>query len=198
MMDDVDFIAGTSVSSWDDGSDEEIKEEVYQEQDRFSTIDQSFINLTIKNYNLKNGLSSRFFDESNEYFGITGPLGKGLGITPESMGVHMVFAAGTGILPFLDLVAKMILQYCDALNTKDERLHTNFKLVMYISFPNKKDSIALPLMQGLEKLVKDKGLDKVFRITYRFHDLQTVLNKLPRWDREYVKTQLETYQSEGI
>lgn len=106
----------------------------------------------------------------------------------------MAFAAGTGILPFVDLVAKMILQYCDALNANDERLHKDFKLVMYISFPNKKDCIALPLMQGLEKLVKAKGLDNIFRITYRFTDLTS----LPRWDKEYVKTQIETYMPENI
>ena len=85
MLPDKEFIAGTSVSSWvNTESNEEIKVEEVQgsRKHMFSTADQSFVNLTIKNYNLVDGLSSRFFDEDNEYFGITGPLGKGLGITP--------------------------------------------------------------------------------------------------------------------
>ena len=88
----------------------------------------------------------------------------------------------------------MILQYCDALNAKDERLDKDFKLVMFISFKSKKDCIAFPLFQGLEKLVKTKGLDKIFRIIYRFSDItNTIVNKVPRWDKTFIKTQIETY-----
>ena len=87
----------------------------------------------------------------------------------------------------------MILQYCDALNSNDDRLDKDFKLVMFVSFQSKKDGIALPLLQGLSKLVTSKALDETFRITYRFNDHQTVLNTLPRWDRAYIKTQIETY-----
>ena len=58
----------------------------------------------------------------------------------------MVFATGTGILPFLDLVTKMILQYCDSLNQNDERLDKDFKLVIFVSFKNKSDGIEVPLL----------------------------------------------------
>lgn len=56
-------MAGTSISSWDNGSDEDIKEEIRNtskeslKQELFSTEDQNFLNLTIKNYGLPNGLS---------------------------------------------------------------------------------------------------------------------------------------------
>jgi|TARA_B110000285_G_C14785363_1_gene450515 NAD(P)H-flavin reductase len=43
------------------------------------------------------------------YFGLTGPLGKGLGLTPQSKGTHIAFSAGTGILPYVDMVAKLLL-----------------------------------------------------------------------------------------
>ena len=79
-------------------------------QDFYSTECQSSVNLTIKNYKLENGLSSTFFNNKDGLFGLTGPLGKGLGIFPNSKGVHIAFSAGTGILPYMDMVAKMLLQ----------------------------------------------------------------------------------------
>ena len=48
----------------------------------------------------------------DEYL-LSGPLGKGLGLTPQSKGTHLVFTAGTGVLAFVDLVAKLILQTLD-------------------------------------------------------------------------------------
>jgi hypothetical protein len=75
-----------------------------------STDSQSHVNVTIKNYKLLNGLSPKFFDGANSQFGVTGPLGKGLGLSPKSKGVHMMFSAGTGILIFMDTVAKLLLQ----------------------------------------------------------------------------------------
>ena len=76
-----------------------------------STKEVQSVNLCIKNYNLENGLSARFFGgagASDEYR-LTGPLGKGLGLTTTSKGVHLAFAAGTGVLVFMDLIAKLIL-----------------------------------------------------------------------------------------
>ena len=81
---------------------------------------------------------------------ITGPMGKGLGLTKDSKGSYLAFAAGTGVLVFIDLVAKMILQYLDAPFTESEELlHDEFKLVFYASFQNEDEAIALPLLQGL-------------------------------------------------
>jgi hypothetical protein len=36
-------------------------------------------------------------------------MGKGLGLTKESQGVHLAFAAGTGVLVFFDLIARILL-----------------------------------------------------------------------------------------
>lgn len=38
---------------------------------------------------------------------IEGPMGKGLDV--QRSGIHLAFTAGTGVLPFLDLVAHLIL-----------------------------------------------------------------------------------------
>lgn len=75
-----------------------------------STRECSQITLTIKNYKAEGGLSQRFFENENEQFKITGPMGKGLGLDTESQGLHVAFAAGTGILVFVDLIAKLVLQ----------------------------------------------------------------------------------------
>ena len=38
-----------------------------------------------------------------------GPLGKGLGLDTTTNGLHLAFAAGTGMLVFMDLVARLVL-----------------------------------------------------------------------------------------
>lgn len=146
-----------------------------------STTSQSHVNVTIKNYKLENGLSPKFFSPDGT-FGLTGPLGKGLGLTPSSKGVHMMFSAGTGILPYMDTVAKMILQQLNSLKEGDERFHDDFKLVMFVGFQSRKDAIALPLLEGLEKIVAKQSNATKFRLFFRFSD-----QKSPRWDAKFIK-----------
>jgi len=76
-----------------------------------STKEVQSVNLCIKNYKLENGLSASFFGDTTlrDEYRLTGPLGKGLGLTPTSTGAHLAFAAGTGVLVFMDLIAKLIL-----------------------------------------------------------------------------------------
>lgn len=57
---------------------------------------------TIKNYKQPSGLSSKFWQTGNK-FKVKGPMGKPLGVSEH--GVHVCFAGGTGVLPFMDLVA---------------------------------------------------------------------------------------------
>ena len=81
---------------------------------RFHFLNQDpteLIYLTIKNYQVKNGLSKRIFESKNHLFKIKGPMGKGLGLTEYSEGNYVAFTAGTGILPFMDLVTRIAL--CD-------------------------------------------------------------------------------------
>jgi hypothetical protein len=52
-------------------------------------------------------------------------MGKGLGLTKESQGVHYAFAAGTGVLVFVDLVARILLGV-KKLIPEEQRLHSNF------------------------------------------------------------------------
>ena len=70
------------------------------------------MNVTIKDYKLKSGMSRRLFmpEFNTETYKMTGPLGKGLGVTTETSGCHFAYSAGTGILVFIDLIARMLLQ----------------------------------------------------------------------------------------
>jgi ferredoxin-NADP reductase len=68
-----------------------------------TTKDENQISLTIKNYKQPTGLSAKFFERTAQTFEVKGPMGKPMGIEPS--GTYVVFAGGTGILPFMDLVA---------------------------------------------------------------------------------------------
>ena len=72
--------------------------------------DTETIAISIKNYNLDKGLSQKFYNDSHRTFEIAGQYGKGLMINNDSKGVYFAFAAGTGVLVFIDLVAKLLLQ----------------------------------------------------------------------------------------
>lgn len=60
-------------------------------------------------------------------------------------GVHIAFAAGTGVLTFMDLVAKVAQKVLFALESKtidrapinsSTVMDSNLSLVLYVSFPN--------------------------------------------------------------
>ncbi len=75
------------------------------------------LTLVIKNYMTKDGLSRRIAQDEDIYdsfsgvstpmtYEFHGPMGKGLDL--QNSGIHIAFTAGTGVLPFLDLVAYLI------------------------------------------------------------------------------------------
>lgn len=59
--------------------------------------------LMIKNYKTITGLSAQLHVLSHKKYIIYGPKGLGLRLNTKSEGNHIIFAGGTGILPFLDL-----------------------------------------------------------------------------------------------
>jgi hypothetical protein len=67
------------------------------------------ISFTIKNYKSQSGLSKQIHQPCgpNQVFKVQGLLGRGLLV--QSAGEYVVFAAGTGILCYLDLVAQLAL-----------------------------------------------------------------------------------------
>lgn len=66
---------------------------------------QHQLRFNIKNYNQPKGLSTTFFTEmvEEQFYKVSGPFGKGL--EPAAEGTNIAFAAGTGVLTFMDYVA---------------------------------------------------------------------------------------------
>lgn len=60
-------------------------------------------------------------------------MGKGLSLSNDSKGTHMVFTGGTGILVFIDIVAKIILGQLGIIPVS-HRFHPDFKLRVFASF----------------------------------------------------------------
>ena len=73
-------------------------------------------------------------EKKNATYMVKGPMGKGLGLTSDSKGHHVVFAAGTGIFVFTDLVARIMLESLNVIAGPDKKVHENFCLHLYASF----------------------------------------------------------------
>jgi hypothetical protein len=57
----------------------------------------------------------------------------GKGLSAKNNGTHLAFAAGTGVLVFIDLVAHLIRKVTENLE-EESPLDENFKLVLFASF----------------------------------------------------------------
>ena len=113
-------------------------------------------------------------------------MGKSLNI--HSDGVHMAFGAGTGVLPFMDLVAQVAfynLGIEQLMGAKQERLTDHFKLRFYVSFQSRKDSIGLELLEALHEFCNQTGRDN-----FELHLRISNENKPRRWDAAFINEQL--------
>lgn len=106
------------------------------------------MNVTIKDYGQEFGLSTRFHDrdQMKDFYQIKGPMGRGLGLTKDSQGSFYAFTAGTGILPFLDLISRIALSELDLI-PNEQKLNKNFKMLLFASFASEEEAIALELLQ---------------------------------------------------
>lgn len=103
-------------------------------------------------------------------------MGKGLQI--ESQGTHVAFAAGTGVLVFVDLVAHLIISLLAKYEGHDLLEHAinkvdidNFKLILYTSFSDEQEAICLPLIEGLKALCAKHQLEDLFEHVSRISSL---------------------------
>jgi hypothetical protein len=97
-----------------------------------------------------------------ETFFIKGPIGKGLGVQPS--GTHVAFAAGTGVLVFLDLMTRIILHNTGIADYFDD----TFKFVFYISHRNLGETMGLDLglkLMELNSQLKQTNFKLVIRIS---------------------------------
>lgn len=72
--------------------------------------------------------------------------------------------------------------------------------MLFASFQSRGDAIALPLLEGLAKLVNAKGVPQRFKLVLRLSSANKSAPVHParRWDSNFIKEQLETYSKSGI
>jgi predicted ferric reductase len=69
------------------------------------TQDQNNMMFAIKDYASPTGVSHKLHTRSDVEFSVKGPMGRRLEV--KKTGVYYCFAAGTGVLPFMDLIAQL-------------------------------------------------------------------------------------------
>ncbi len=87
-------------------------------------------------------------------FHVKGPMGKGLNLK-QTGGTHIALTGGTGVLPFLDLVAYMIrynLGLIDNLQSTSFIENPTFKFVLYVSHASFSEAIGRDLCKGLSSI----------------------------------------------
>ena len=148
--------------------------------------DKCDLTLTIKEYNTVNGLSKNIANNSDKKcFRVSGPMGKGL--QPASSGVHVAFAAGTGVLVFVDLVAYLVRQKLEikaADEGEDSELGDDFKLVLFASFANEAEAIALDFLQAASEALGDR-----FELRLRLGDGAREA-ETARWDAKFLDEEM--------
>lgn len=153
------------------------------------TDEQTFC---VKNYDLPKGLSSKLHSvearEEREDFCVRGPLGCGLKLHDLSDGKHIAFAAGTGALVFLDLVAYLLRKvvstkesYSTVFKNETFGLGNKFKFVFYVSFRTGKDRLGQEYCKALSQRCHDHGLD-----WFEYHERIASESGSPRWDKNWI------------
>ena len=149
----VDKVYQSLVSMSDQGNVGSASEELQKE---ITDYHSEIYHLTIKNYSQFNGLSSYVHSDLGsleQRYLLKGRMGLSLGI--HKTGTHIAFAAGTGILPFVDLIAHLILTLASPQLLEDSPNRVDpdsFKLILYPSFQDENEAVALDLIDTLEQL----------------------------------------------
>lgn len=66
-----------------------------------------------------------------------------MGANVDKDGHNIIFAGGTGILVYLDIIAMMVIQTCASSNF----FGPNFKLTLYFAAPTRAEAIGIELLE---------------------------------------------------
>ena len=124
-------------------------------------------------------------------------MGRGLQLQQE--GVHVAFCAGTGVLVFLDLVSQLLILNCFSKGgvgsgtdgvpeAMRDFFKPGFKLHLYVAFQNRAQAIGLDLIEALEQVNRNLGLDN-FKVTVRLSETDGG-PKMPRWTPDFIEKEL--------
>jgi len=166
--------------------------------------DRSSMTFCIKNYGQPRGLSTMIHaeDQNERRFEVKGPMGHGLRVKPT--GVHVAFAAGTGALCFVDLVAWLIkanagrgLNLSSSVNEaemSEEIDASNFQFHLYVSYPKRADGVALELFEALDAYCKRENIPN-FSLYVRLS--QEKVNP-QRWDDDFIRQEIDKYGAKNL
>jgi hypothetical protein len=107
----------------------------------------------------------------------------GKSLMASQTGTHIVFAAGTGVLCYVDLVAHLALANLGVLPEEDTVDVNSFKLVLYVSFQSRQDSVGLDLFEALDAYCKRQKL-RNFELYVR---LSKEKQNSARWDKQFIE-----------
>ena len=103
-----------------------------------------------------------------------------MGIDVNTNGLNVIFAGGTGILVFLDVVALLVLQHCAVTGTN---FGPEFKLTIYFAAPSRDEAIGIELLEHFQSVCEHLQLDDRFTLKMRLGDAK---EKGPRWDESFL------------
>lgn len=166
----------------------------------FGKLDQDENNsmmFVVKDYDSATGLSHRLHSEHDVNYEMKGPLGKRLDVEPT--GVYYVFAAGTGVLPFMDLIGQLAFANLGIMNlvtaNKHDRINAQeFRLKLYVSFAKRDDAYGLDLMFALQNFCKRANIHN-FDLYLRLSE--EGLNA-GRWEEGFIRTELMNTPAKDI
>lgn len=126
-----------------------------------------------------------------ETFCFKGPFGKGLSIKPT--GLHVAFAAGTGVLVFLDLVTRILL-HNTGIYKLGEDFDEDFKFIMYISHQNLAETMGMDLCYKVMQVNEKLGFNN-FELKVRLTEGRDgIYGKRPeRWASQLLRDQLKPH-----
>ncbi|KRX02685.1 Cytochrome b5-like heme/steroid binding domain [Pseudocohnilembus persalinus] len=166
--------------------------------------------IVIKKYDYQYALSKQIHENKQKLnFEIQGPQGLGLRLNKNNQGNFFIFCAGTGILPFMDLLnfflnkaiflaAKEILgsskkaeEFTSLKSYEIEEPLKNFTLKVYASFNSQEDFIGKDIIEPLQQ-INDKFNLKICNLTLRFSDKfksKIVKTVDQRFDKQFIQTE---------
>ena len=167
-----------TINSLNSGSSDKLRQTIKSKQ--------GIINLTVKNY--KTGLSQVIREGSVQHSGhlfqVSGPIGRSLSI--DTNGLNVIFAAGTGVLPFMDLIGFVARQSLgvEGIDGSSDKLGKGFHLWMCTRM-NPNEPIGHELLSALESNKAD----------WFKYDQVTKEVQAERWSTELIARKLSQISS---
>lgn len=109
------------------------------------------LSLTLKNYQVQ-GLSQAIHEKDGALFRVSGPMGRSLAV--DKNGLNVAFAAGTGVLPFMDLIGYLARQTLAIDGIDSESLGADFFLWFNVRL-NSDEAVGDELLSALAQANTD-------------------------------------------